>query len=190
MSTPPPYHSYLLRLWQIKTDGEGWRVRLTQVDSGEERLFTDLETLFIFLRDTAHSNPELGPTSPDQSLPHELAWRQPSKGEKPMWLHKTTARVALSNKDILAEILSTDELLEMFRTQPGFRAYYLAENLTDPNEMASITLWDSQEDGETFYASPAYRQILAGGVPLLAGKPVMEFFRVKTELEALVPALN
>lgn len=95
-----------------------------------------------------------------------------------------------SNKDKLTEILSTDEFLETFRQQPGFRAYYLVENLADPSEMASITLWDSQEDGETFFASPAYRQILAGGVPLLAGKPVMETFNVRTELEALIPALN
>lgn len=107
-----------------------------------------------------------------------------------MWIHKTTARVDLSNKDKLTEILSTDELLEMFRQQPGFRAYYLIENLTDLNEMASITLWDTQEDGEIFFASPTYRQILSGGVPLLTGKPVMESFKVKTEFEMLVPAMN
>jgi hypothetical protein len=44
------YHSFLLRLWEAKADGEsGWRASLEQVDTGERLGFTDLAELFRFL---------------------------------------------------------------------------------------------------------------------------------------------
>jgi hypothetical protein len=47
---PPVYHSFMLRLWEVKADGERiWRASLEQVDSGERQGFTDLAELFGFL---------------------------------------------------------------------------------------------------------------------------------------------
>ena len=51
--TPPPhhtiYHAYLVRLWQ---DGPHapWRASAQCAQTGEKRLFVDLEALFAFLR--------------------------------------------------------------------------------------------------------------------------------------------
>lgn len=68
MSDPPSYQSYLLRLWQVKNDGEGWRVLLTHVDTGEQKIFTDLEALFAYLREIAQGKLEPGANSPQPTL--------------------------------------------------------------------------------------------------------------------------
>jgi len=45
------YLSYLLRLWQIKSEGElVWRASLESPHTGERRGFADLKALFAFLR--------------------------------------------------------------------------------------------------------------------------------------------
>ncbi len=44
------YHSFLLRLWQVKGDnGQEWRITLENVESGEKRGFTSVEELLAFL---------------------------------------------------------------------------------------------------------------------------------------------
>jgi len=43
------YHSYLLRLWQ-ETPHAPWRASLQNAATGERRGFSDLESLFTFLR--------------------------------------------------------------------------------------------------------------------------------------------
>jgi hypothetical protein len=45
------YHSYLLRLWRVKEDGEDWRATLEDVVTGELRGFTDLATLMAYLKE-------------------------------------------------------------------------------------------------------------------------------------------
>ena len=47
---PPRYLSYLLRLWQVKVDGEfAWRASLESPNTGERRGFADLDSLYVFL---------------------------------------------------------------------------------------------------------------------------------------------
>lgn len=41
--------SYLLRVWE-EAPGQGWRVSLKEVNSGEQIGFPDLDTLFDFLK--------------------------------------------------------------------------------------------------------------------------------------------
>ena len=43
------YHSYLLRLWRVRNDGENWRASLEDVQTGELRGFQDLAALQSFL---------------------------------------------------------------------------------------------------------------------------------------------
>jgi hypothetical protein len=43
------YHSYLLRLWRVKEDGDDWRASLEDVVTGELHGFTDLATLIQYL---------------------------------------------------------------------------------------------------------------------------------------------
>jgi hypothetical protein len=50
------YLSYLLRLWQIKSEGERvWRASLESPHTGERRGFANLADLFTFLeKETGH----------------------------------------------------------------------------------------------------------------------------------------
>ena len=53
------YLAYLLRLWQIGTDKEPtWRASLESPHTGERQGFADLETLFSFLREKTHNQPQ------------------------------------------------------------------------------------------------------------------------------------
>jgi hypothetical protein len=49
MTVYTEYHSYLLRLWQ-ETPHAPWRASLQNAATGERRGFSDLESLFTFLR--------------------------------------------------------------------------------------------------------------------------------------------
>jgi hypothetical protein len=49
MTVYTDYHSYLLRLWQ-ETPHAAWRASLQNAATGERRGFSDLESLFTFLR--------------------------------------------------------------------------------------------------------------------------------------------
>lgn len=107
-----------------------------------------------------------------------------------MWIHKTTAKLALDSKDKLIKILSTEEVFDAFTSAEGFLTYYLVEKLEDPEEMASITIWENRESGEKFYASPVYREILSGAVPLLSDKPQMETFNTRVDLNMPVHKMS
>jgi hypothetical protein len=49
-----PYLSYLLRLWLVDDEGPTWRASLESASTAERRGFTNLESLFTFLRAQAH----------------------------------------------------------------------------------------------------------------------------------------
>ncbi|MBI5031386.1 MAG: hypothetical protein HZB51_12725 [Chloroflexi bacterium] len=49
------YASYLLRVWQVESDGKRiWRASLENVHTGERRGFASLELAFTFLREQMH----------------------------------------------------------------------------------------------------------------------------------------
>lgn len=43
------YHSYLLRMWRVRTDGHSWRAMLENVATGERQGFASLDRLIMFL---------------------------------------------------------------------------------------------------------------------------------------------
>ena len=44
------YQSYLLRLWRVNSEDDGWQASLESAHAGRRRGFADLEALFSFLR--------------------------------------------------------------------------------------------------------------------------------------------
>jgi hypothetical protein len=49
--------SYLLRLWQVSSNGEqAWRILLENVQTGEKRGFASLEELLAYLRRLSAKN--------------------------------------------------------------------------------------------------------------------------------------
>jgi hypothetical protein len=52
------YLAYMLRLWQVSSDGEPiWRASLESPHSGELRGFANLELLFAFLEEQTVGHP-------------------------------------------------------------------------------------------------------------------------------------
>ena len=45
------YHSYLLRLWRVKGDGDSWRASLQEVQNGELHGFSEIRELFAYLEE-------------------------------------------------------------------------------------------------------------------------------------------
>ena len=62
MSEGQPRHlSYLLRLWQIESQGRlVWRASLQEARSGERRGFPDLEALIAYLREETAARTDQG----------------------------------------------------------------------------------------------------------------------------------
>lgn len=44
------YQSYLLRLWRVSSEQEGWRASLESAHTGERRGFATLDALFDYVR--------------------------------------------------------------------------------------------------------------------------------------------
>jgi len=86
-----------------------------------------------------------------------------------MWMNHTIATGEPSNLAQAVELMITPEVREAFTRAPGFRALYLNVNLDDPGEVISISVWDSAEQGQAFYSSPEYIQILGSARHLVKG---------------------
>ncbi|HSF81046.1 MAG TPA: antibiotic biosynthesis monooxygenase [Anaerolineales bacterium] len=95
-----------------------------------------------------------------------------------MWMNHTIARVDPVNVDQGVALLDTPEVRAAFNEAPGFHSLFLVNNLDDPGEMISITVWDSAEEGQAFYSSPKYRQIFGSIAHLLTASPQRKFFEV------------
>ena len=55
MSQKPPYHSYLLRIWQTTDRGIPiWRASLESPCTGERQGFATLEALYAYLQQSTH----------------------------------------------------------------------------------------------------------------------------------------
>ena len=53
------YHSYLLRLWRVRDDGQQWRASLEDVQTGEMRGFENAKALVRYLQAlTAQNDPQ------------------------------------------------------------------------------------------------------------------------------------
>ena len=53
------YLAYMLRLWQVSSDGEPiWRTSLESPHTGECHGFANLETLFVFLEEQTGGQPK------------------------------------------------------------------------------------------------------------------------------------
>jgi hypothetical protein len=65
------YRSYLLRIWQARSDHETWRASLERVGSGERCNFASLQALFEYLNETTQNPPEAEEGSMDAE-DHEI----------------------------------------------------------------------------------------------------------------------
>jgi hypothetical protein len=55
------YHSYLLRLWQVKTNGNNWRATLEDVETGDRHGFPSIAALIGYLEELTSPSREKGP---------------------------------------------------------------------------------------------------------------------------------
>ena len=59
MTVERGYVAYLLRLWQVSSEGETvWRASLENARTGQRRGFTDLDDLCRFLRQQTDTSPD------------------------------------------------------------------------------------------------------------------------------------
>jgi hypothetical protein len=70
----PRYLAYMLRLWQVKSDGEQtWRASLEDAHTGERRGFANLDQLFGYLMaEMGERNPQTQ-ASEDDLTPREIS---------------------------------------------------------------------------------------------------------------------
>lgn len=59
MPSPPRYHSYLIRFWQVPdAEPQDWRVSLEDPRTGEKRHFPNLQAAFVFFHEALQPAPE------------------------------------------------------------------------------------------------------------------------------------
>ncbi len=73
------YLAYMLRLWQVSSDGEPiWRASLESPHSGERHGFANLEMLFAFLEEQTGGQPRRKEQSKDINSSHHCRWKTTS----------------------------------------------------------------------------------------------------------------
>ncbi len=75
--------------------------------------------------------------------------------------------------------LIQDELVPFLQKQPGFMGYQTGSRESDPNYVFSATFWQSKQDAENCYATPAYNSIVAKLRPLLSADLRPVFYNVE-----------
>jgi hypothetical protein len=59
MTAEKDYEAYLLRLWQVRSEGKAaWRASVENAHTGERKGFTNLGDLFDFLRQQTGTPPD------------------------------------------------------------------------------------------------------------------------------------
>lgn len=102
-----------------------------------------------------------------------------------MWLNITSAKVAPENAARAVEILDREDSRRPFAVAPGFRTLFVVESTENPGEMLSLSFWDTEEEGQAFYNSDQYRQVLGGLAELIIARPERRFYTVQLEYQSL-----
>ena len=88
-----------------------------------------------------------------------------------MWVNITVGKIAPENVQKAIDILARPEVSQAFRAVKGFRHDYIIQSLETPGLIQSITIWEDAAEAQTFFASPAYIQIVTGLGPLFVERP-------------------
>ena len=70
------------------------------------------------------------------------------------------------------------------RKLKGLRTMLLLEPVDAPDEVVSLTIWDSEEDAEAFEKSGQFEELVKKAMPLLAEAPVRKSYSVSVVLQA------
>ena len=71
-----------------------------------------------------------------------------------MWLNITQVKTYPAEAAHMVEILSQEASLAPIQAARGFLRLYLVESTHTPGDLASITVWETPEDGQAYLASP------------------------------------
>lgn len=82
-------------------------------------------------------------------------------------------------RDQLLKLVHT-ELQNTLRSQPGFVDMIGLVSDSDPNLGVGIALWQTKEQANRFYTSPAFLNWQEKSSPYLAGEPKTTTFKVDT----------
>jgi heme-degrading monooxygenase HmoA len=98
-----------------------------------------------------------------------------------MYIQINTARVHQGKEQPFADALDDEKLRAAFRSTAGFRGVYLLQSKEDPQEFASLSMWDSAADGQAFFTSQEYFAIVGGVREYLKTELVRKGYEVRSE---------
>ena len=100
-----------------------------------------------------------------------------------MYIQFNIAKVNLAHKDDFVRIIESAELKALFHHTKGYRDSYLVQSVVDPEEFASVTMWDSGEDAMAFLTGPEYAAIVGGVRDFLLAPLDRKGYQVVIEVE-------
>lgn len=97
-----------------------------------------------------------------------------------MYAMTGTLTAQIGKRDLLVSILLRASALVM--TMPGCKAYIVLEDLKDEQTVAVFEMWDDKEAHDASLQDPRVRSLIAEAMPILAGAPSGDEYRVATNL--------
>jgi heme-degrading monooxygenase HmoA len=64
------------------------------------------------------------------------------------------------------------------KDQRGLRTLMFLESVDDPEDVVSLTIWDSQADAEAYERSGPYQALLKQASPMLSGETALHSYKV------------
>jgi heme-degrading monooxygenase HmoA len=109
------------------------------------------------------------------SAPHTSAQETP-----PLWLRLVSLRLRPGQRENFTQMY-VDQVIPSLRDTKGCRYIYLTENPTKPNEMISVTSWDTKEDAERYEQSGLFTRLLESQEHLLSDLYQWKRYREKRQ---------
>jgi heme-degrading monooxygenase HmoA len=98
-----------------------------------------------------------------------------------MYVQINTTRVKEAHVEDFVEAISAEKLGSVMRGASGHLSSYLIQSVDDLQIFASLSLWETRAEGETFFTNPDYSALVGGVRELLAAGLDRQGYVVRVE---------
>jgi heme-degrading monooxygenase HmoA len=104
------------------------------------------------------------------------------KGKNAMWINMTTAKMTEAYEKEGVPILYSPHNMQIMTSSKGFIDGYALFLYGDHTQGCSLTIWETRQDAEAFFTSPAYAAMVGGIRQYIVEKPVRQGWEVTLDV--------
>ena len=100
-----------------------------------------------------------------------------------MWINMTFAKVSEAYENEGMPMLYSPKNMRVMTGAKGFIAGYSLLKHEDHTQGCSLSIWESREDAEAFFASPEYAAMVGSVIQYILSKPERQGWEVAVDMK-------